>query len=170
MKKIFFTVLFLYACVAAQGQNIELTENQPYVLPSGISVMYNIRSSSQKEVGKKGDFSRHEVTVTVTNDGGCDWIRVFNGNERSTSASEFPILRLDCVNATGYRLTSKGDDIEPEPFNAVQVQRTTVNGKTQETRTNVHVGYALMRGQRIQKNYIYIVPLNEKPKVQIRVY
>jgi flagellar basal body rod protein FlgG len=166
--------LFLCCCFAwAQtlpAQVLELVENVPQTLPSGISVTYTIRSSSQKDVGKKGEFSRHEVTVTVANDGGCDWIRVFTGNERTTNASEFPIVRVDCVNATGFRMTSKGDDIEGEQFNAIQVQRTTVNGQVQETRNPIHVGYALLRGRRIQKNYIYIVPLNEKPKVQVRAY
>lgn len=170
MKKLIFSFLFMWIAQASFAQSIELVENVPYTLPSGITVMYNIRSSTQKDVGKKGEFSRHEVTVTATNDGACDWIRVFNGNERSTAASEFPILRVDCINATGFRMTSKGDDIEAQQFNAVQTQRTTVNGKVQETRTNIHVGYALLRNERVQRNYIYIVPLNEKPKVQVRAY
>jgi len=169
--KYFFLAISLFCCASASNaQSIELTENMPYALPSGISVMYNIKSSTQRDVGKKGEFSRHEVTVMVSNDGACDWIRVFNGNERTTNSSEYPVVRVDCVNATGMRMTSKGDDIEVEQFNAVQTQSTVVNGKTQQTRTNIHVGYALMRGQRIQKNYIYIVPLTEKPKVQVRPY
>ncbi|TAE13893.1 MAG: hypothetical protein EAZ95_10495 [Bacteroidetes bacterium] len=170
MKKYLFLVCFLGWAQCLSAQSMELAENVPLTLPSGISVVYNIRSSTQRDVGKKGEFSRHEVTVTVSNDGGCDWIRAFTGNERTTNASEFPIVRVDCVNATGFRMTSKGDDIEGQRFDAITVQRTTVNGKVQETRTPVHVGYALMRGQRIQKNYIFIVPLAEKPKVQVRPY
>ncbi len=170
MKSILLALLCFCSLNHTFAQSIELTENSPYTLPSGITVIYNIKSSSQKDVGKKGEFSRHEVTLTVSNDGGCDWIRVFNGNERSTNASEYPVVRIDCINATGMRMTSKGDDIEAEQFNAVQTQSTVVNGKTQQTRTNIHVGYALMRGQRIQKNYIYIVPLNEKPKVNVRPF
>jgi hypothetical protein len=170
MKHLFLILLAIFAVQAGKAQVIDLVENVPHTFPSGITVMYTIRNSTQREVGKKGEFSRHEVTFTTSNDGACDWIRVFTGNERSTAAREFPIVRIDCNNATGMRMTSKGDDIEPREFNAVQVQRTTVNGKVQETRTNVHVGYALMRNERIQRDYIYIVPLNEKPKVQVRAY
>lgn len=170
MKHFFFTLLFIFCVQMCYAQVIDLVENVPHTFPSGITIMYNIRSSTQRDVGKKGEFSRHEVTVTLSNDGACDWIRVFTGNERSTNASEFPVARVDCINATGFRMTSKGDDIEAQQFNAVQVQRTTVNGKVQETRNNIHVGYALLRNERIQKNYIYIVPLNEKPKIQVRVY
>lgn len=170
MKHFFLSLLFIFCVQMSYAQSIDLVENVPQTFPSGITITYNIRSSTQRDVGKKGEFSRHEVTITLSNDGACDWIRVFNGNERSTNASEFPIVRVDCINATGFRMTSKGDDIEAQQFNAVQVQRTTVNGKVQETRNNVHVGYAFLRNERIQKNYIYIVPLNEKPKVQVRTY
>jgi hypothetical protein len=166
---------FASICLFAQNNSfnnltpMEMAENQPIVM-NGMSVVYIITSTGQKDVGKKGDFSRYEVQISVTNEGGCDWIRRFTGDEKSTAASEFPIGRIECTNATGYRLTSKFQEITPEPFYAYYKQNVVRDGKTVEEKKQVLAGYTFDRGKRRDYRQIFIVPLGEKPKIQCRFF
>ena len=76
--------------------------------------------------------------------------------------------RIICLNATGYRLTSKYGNLKMEAF-FVPVKREFKDdkGKTHYETENIQAGYIFKSGRTLNDNIIIIVPEGEKPEFKI---
>lgn len=145
-----------------------LEENVP-AEQNGLSFSYKILNFRKQEVGKKGDFDRYEINVQVASNRGCDFMIWLTGNERSSSASNFPLGEFRCLNATGARLTAKTATILPEARYAIRkYNERGTDGKNIEKRENILAGYWLRNGGFVENRIIVIVPPGEKPQFEVR--
>lgn len=168
MKIVFILFLGVLTSMTRAQQAKSITEETP-LLSDGIEYGYSIRNASSREVSNK-DFSRYEVTLYATNKSECSRV-VFFGQSLTQSESENRILaRFDCVNATGARLTSKTGEVNAKPmFVTARVTTKDDKGKTAIENQKVQVGYYIGVGETVEENLIFIVPLNSKPDIKVRI-
>ncbi|MND34689.1 hypothetical protein D3C80_253110 [compost metagenome] len=78
------------------------------------------------------------------------------------------IVELNCINATGAKLTSKKLDVNMNEHRIV-VTYLTMNkeGKTVNSTMTITVGYYLDPGQTVQGEANFIVPKGETPQVNV---
>lgn len=167
MRKLLF-IIFIAATSYAKGQSKAITEEAPF-LSDGIEYGYSIKNVSTKEVSDK-EFSRYEVTLYATNKSECSRIVLF-GQSLSLLESDLNTLaKYDCINATGARLTSKSGSVGAKPmFVTARVNTRDDKGKSIIENQKVQIGYYLAAGETVEENVIFIVPLNTKPDVKVRV-
>lgn len=171
MKKFIFLFFacITYETITAQMAN-EITTDKPANIDD-IEYGYFINNESVKEAGGK-EMSRFEVTLYAKNTSSCLKLFLFERKNTffsSNTSAENDLAKFDCINATGQRLTSKGGTIEARSFYTnAKVPIKGTDGKTTVQDLKVQIGYALKPGETISKSLIFIVPLNEKPKLQVR--
>ncbi len=129
-----------------------------------------VNNESTKGAGGK-DMSRYEVTLYAKNSSNC--LKMFLFEKKTflagSTSAENDLVRFDCVNATGQRLTSKGGTVEARPFYTnAKVSIKGNDGKTVVQDLKVQIGYALKPGESVSKSVIFLVPLGEQPKIQVR--
>jgi hypothetical protein len=171
--KFWLTGTFLLVLHIAFAQQSEpVTDSMPYV-KDGLQIGYKIVSSSTKEVGDKGDFSRDEINCYVINKTADAKIIFYKssgfwGSTESESEMD-DVVRFECFNATGARLTSKNAIVEARPCftEALVEEKDCTSGKTTKVRRRVQIGYFIPAGVTITKKVIVIVPLNQKPEIRI---
>jgi hypothetical protein len=80
------------------------------------------------------------------------------------------LAKFDCVNATGARLTSKTGELNAKPmFVTARVNTRDEKGKSIVENQKVQVGYYIGAGETVEENVIFIVPLNSRPEIKVRV-
>jgi hypothetical protein len=80
------------------------------------------------------------------------------------------LAKYDCINATGARLTSKTGSVTAKPmYVTARVNTKDAAGKSVVENQKVQIGYYLGVGETVSDNVIFIVPLNEKPDVRVRL-
>lgn len=156
------------SCIVKAQQTRPVSEEAPFV-SDGIEYGYSIKNSSTREVNNK-DFSRYEVTLYATNKSECSRVVLF-GQSMEQFESEINILaKFDCINGTGARLTSKSGDVRAKPmFVNARVSTKNLKGQTVLENQKVQVGYYIGVGETVEENVIFIVPLNSKPDVKLRI-
>lgn len=168
MKKILLlAMLFTTVQVYAQPSKA-ITEEKPYE-EDGIEYGYSIKNVSTKEVGNK-DFSRYEVTLYATNKGECSRVVLLDQGISKPFSDIKTLAKFDCINATGARLTSKSGDVSANPMLVTaRVNTRDSQGKSVVENQKVQIGFYIGAGETVQDNVIFIVPLNEKPDVKVRI-
>lgn len=169
MRKLMLTILLAGSCalLRAQGANA-VTEEKPFV-NDGIEYGYSIRNVSKREVGGK-DFSRYEVSLYATNKSECSRIILFSQNLGRDEIDMNVLAKFDCINATGARLTSKSGSATAKPmYVTARVNAKDAAGKSIVENQKVQIGYYLGVGETVSDNVIFIVPLNDKPDVRVRL-
>lgn len=168
MKKLLLVMLIAASSYAKGQQAKAITEETPLVV-DGIEYGYSIKNAGTKEVSNK-DFSRYEVTLYATNKSECSRIVLF-GQSLSLLESDFKTLaKFDCINATGARLTSKTGEVNAKPmFVTARVSTKDDKGKSIVESQKVQIGYYLGVGESAEENVIFIVPLNAKPEIKVRI-
>jgi hypothetical protein len=168
MKKLLVILLIASSSFVRAQQSKIVTEDTPFV-SDGIEYGYSIKNVSTKEVSNS-DFSRYEVTLYATNKSECSRVVLFG---QSLTENEFEmkmLAKFDCINATGARLTSKSGEVSAKPmFVTAKVSTKDNQGKTVLENQKVQVGYYIGVGETVQNNVIFIVPLNNKPEVRVRI-
>lgn len=155
------TTIFLGTFVNAQkisdGQTLEV---------NGMNVTFNILNKESVESGGK-QYDRYKVSATVKNT---------SDKAYNIRLSAFPqivsntnLIELDCINATGARLTSKKIELKMK----AQIINVTYSaydksGKFTTSTIPVTGSYYFDPGDTISDNAIFIVPQGEKPDVSIR--
>ncbi|MPS65681.1 MAG: hypothetical protein DI622_03805 [Chryseobacterium sp.] len=148
---------YLNAQKISDGQSIDL---------NGMSVTFNILNKESIEVGGK-PFDRYKVSATVKNNSDKSY------NIRLSSfpqiVSNIGIVELDCINATGAKLTSKKIQLKMK----AQIINVTYSaydksGKFTNSTIPVTGSYYFDAGDSISDNAIFIVPQGEKPDVSVR--
>lgn len=157
----FFLTLFFGTHINAQkisdGQTIEV---------NGMSVTFNILNKESVEAGGK-PYDRYKVSATVknTSDKGYN-IRL---SSYPQIVSNIGLVELNCINATGAKLTSKKIELKMKAqMINVSYSAYDKSGKFTTNMIPVIGSYYFDPGDTISDNAIFIVPQGEKPDVSVR--
>ncbi|KUJ52057.1 hypothetical protein [Chryseobacterium sp. JAH] len=165
MKKSAFLALFfvLFSSTIFYGQKIT---DGATVDVNGLAVTFNILNKESVNVGGKS-FDRYKVSATVTNNSGKSInMRLATAPQIVTNIG---LVEINCINATGAKLTSKKIDLKPKPHNLnVTYWAYNKDGKYESSVLPVVAGYYLDPGDSSTDNAIFIVPQGEEPNVSVR--
>lgn len=168
MKKLFLLFMMAGSTALYAQPATAVTEEKPYV-SDGIEYGYSVKNVSKRDVGGK-DFNRYEVSLYATNKSECSRIILFNQSLGRDESEMNKLARYDCINATGARLTAKSGTTTAKPmYVTARVSTRDAAGKSVMENQKVQVGYYLGAGETVSDNVIFIVPLNEKPEVKVRI-
>lgn len=79
------------------------------------------------------------------------------------------LVELNCMNATGAKLTSKKLDLKLKPQTVnVTYWAYTKDGKYESAMIPIIASYYLDAGDSVNDNAIFIVPAGEQPNVSVR--
>lgn len=148
---------FIYAQKIADGETLDV---------NGMKVGFNITNKESVQIGGKS-FDRYKVSASVKN------ISDKSYNIRLTSYPQIVldtgIVELDCVNATGAKLTSKKIQLKMKTqMINVSYSSYDKSGKSVTNILPVIGSYYFDSGDTISDNAIFIVPAGEKPDVNVR--
>lgn len=148
---------FLHAQKIADGETVDV---------NGMKVSFNIANKESVQVGGK-NFDRYKVSASVKNTSDKSY------NIRLTSYPQMVldtgIVELDCVNATGAKLTSKKVQLKMKTqMINVSYSAYDKSGKSVTNILPVIGSYYFDSGDTISDNAIFIVPAGEKPEVNVR--
>lgn len=113
MKKISFLTLLLILLSTINFYGQKITDGTTVDL-NGFAVTYNVLNKESVTVGGK-TFDRYKVSATLVNNSGKSYnMRLSNAPQ---IVSDIKIAELDCINATGAKLTSKKLELKMKPQN-----------------------------------------------------
>lgn len=162
MKKLIpILLLMVFTSLGAQ----KITDGQT-VTVDGLAVTFNILNKESVNAGGK-NYDRYKVSATLVNNSGKDFnLRMSNAPQVVTNTE---LVELNCINATGAKLTSKKLALKMNPQNLnVTYWAYTKDGKYQSFVIPVVSGYFLDNGGSVSDNAIFIVPQGEAPNVTVR--
>lgn len=162
MKKLIpILLLMVFTSLGAQ----KITDGQT-VTVDGLAVTFNILNKESVNAGGK-NYDRYKVSATLVNNSGKDFnLRMSNAPQVVTNTE---LVELNCINATGAKLTSKKLALKMNPQNLnVTYWAYTKDGKYQSFAIPVVSGYFLDNGGSVSDNAIFIVPQGEAPNVTVR--
>ena len=162
MKKLIpLVLLMVFTSLSAQ----KIADGET-VTVDGLAVTFNILNKESVTAGGKS-YDRYKVSATLVNKSGKDFnLRMSNAPQLVTNTE---LVELDCINATGAKLTSKKLALKMNPQNLnVTYWAYTKDGKYQSFVIPVVSGYFLDNGGSVSDNAIFIVPQGETPNVTVR--
>ncbi len=166
-KTVFIILLFLMNMqyISAQ-QAIAVTDSAPAIV-NGLTIGYRVKSAEEKEVKDKGNFSRYNMQFYISNTSGEAKIILYKQGFTLLNDISADLVRFDCSNATGARLTNKTATLQAAPCNILAdvEDKDCSSNKTVHNKRFVQIGYWIKPGQTISSNSIMIVPLNEQPRI-----
>ena len=162
---LFAFVVLLMQYINAQP-SFAITDSTPATY-NGLVMGYRIKSAEEKEVKDKGNFSRYNVQCYITNTSEEAKIILYKQGFTLLSSESDNLVRFDCANATGARLTNKSITLQAAPCNVLaQVEdKDCASNKTTQNKRFVQIGYWIKAGQTISMSSVMIVPLNEAPRM-----
>lgn len=164
MKKIILlTVIMIISLSNLKAQKI--TDGTTVTI-DGLAITFNILNKETVTVSGK-NFDRYKVSATLVNNSGKNFNMRLNNAPQIVANTE--IIELNCVNATGAKLTSKKLELKLKPQNInVTYWAYTKDGKYQSFIIPIVAGYYLDEGDSVNDTAIFIVPQNEVPDVTVR--
>ncbi|SFN06877.1 hypothetical protein SAMN05421594_0785 [Chryseobacterium oleae] len=166
MKNLFFFLSLSVSLLLGINANAQKISDGQTIEINGMSVTFNILNKESVEAGGK-PYDRYKVSASVknTSDKGYN-IRL---SSYPQIVSNMGLVELDCINATGAKLTSKKIELK------MKVQMINVSysaydksGKYTTNMIPVTGSYYFDPGDTISDNAIFIVPQGEKPDVSVR--
>lgn len=154
-----FTFLgnFLNAQKISDGQTIDI---------NGMAVTFNILNKESVESGGKS-YDRYKVSASIKNN--SDKAYNIRLSAFPQIVSNIGLVELDCINATGARLTSKKIELKMKAqMINVTYSAYDKSGKFVSNTIPVTGSYYFDPGDTISDNAIFIVPHGEKPDVSVR--
>ncbi|MCS3532985.1 hypothetical protein [Chryseobacterium sp. JUb7] len=161
-------LLFIFFLAANFGNyiNAQKISDGQTIDVNGMSVTFNILNKETVQAGGK-PFDRYKVSASVK-----------NNSEKSYTIrlSSFPqivnnigLVELDCINATGAKLTSKKIELKMK----AQIINVTYSaydksGKFVSSVIPITGSYYFDAGDTISDDAIFIVPQGEKPDISVR--
>ena len=153
----FFCYHSAYAQKISDGQTLEV---------NGMDVTFNILNKESVESGGK-QYDRYKVSASVKNK--SDKAYNIRLSAFPQIVSNIGLVELDCVNATGARLTSKKIELKMKAqMLNVTYSAYDKSGKFTTSMIPVTGSYYFDPGDTISDNAIFIVPQGEKPDVSVR--
>jgi len=171
MKQLLLNILFLAAMACRSFSQIPaMLEEGKMINIDGIELSFRITNESTKAAGKE-EFARYKVIVFANNKQ-CD--RFYrNADEYSTSSYTRPrslVATFYFRNANGKRFTSKEGNLNAKewwiPIKTVERNNA---GKDETLTRRMMAGYMLRNGEHLESEYIVLVPLGGKPKIEVIV-
>lgn len=166
MKNLFYAFIFFSICGIGNHLSAQkITDGQSIDL-NGMSVTFNILNKESIEAGGK-PYDRYKVSASIKNT---------SDKSYNIRLSSFPqivnnigIVELDCINATGAKLTSKKIQLKMK----AQIINVTYSaydrsGKFTNSIIPVTGSYYFDAGDTISDDAIFIVPQGEKPDITVR--
>ncbi|RMZ59559.1 hypothetical protein D1632_07975 [Chryseobacterium nematophagum] len=149
--------IFINAQKISEGQSLDI---------NGMNITFNILNKESIEVGGK-PFDRYKVSASIKNT---------SDKSYNIRLSSFPqivdnigLVELDCLNATGAKLTSKKIQLKMKSqMINVSYSAYDKSGKFTTYVIPVTGSYYFDPGDTINDNAIFIVPQGEKPDVNVR--
>lgn len=133
---------------------------------NGMKVSFNIANKESVQVGGKA-FDRYKVSASVKNT--SDKSYTIRLTSYPQIVLDTGIVELDCVNATGAKLTSKKIQLKMKTqMINVSYSAYDKSGKSVTNMLPVIGSYYFDSGDTISDNAIFIVPQGEKPDVNVR--
>lgn len=165
MKKLTSFSIFIFIMAFSLMKAQKISDGQTIDV-NGLSVTFNILNKESITVGGK-DFDRYKVSAKLVNNSQKSYtIRLSNAPQIVTNTS---LLELNCINATGAKLTSKKIDLKLKAQNVnVTYWAYTKDGKYQSFVIPIVAGYYLDSGDSVSDDAIFIVPKGEAPNVNAR--
>ncbi|PQA90666.1 hypothetical protein B0A69_20275 [Chryseobacterium shigense] len=160
---LFSLSIFLFFGVNANAQKI--SDGQT-VEVNGMSVTFNILNKESIEAGGK-PYDRYKVSASVKNT--SDKAYNIRLSSYPQIVSNIGLVELDCINATGAKLTSKKIELKMK----VQMINVTYSaydksGKFVSSTIPVTGSYYFDSGDTISDHAIFIVPQGQAPDVTVR--
>jgi len=160
---LFFVLTFLSFSNFCQAQKISDGES---IDLNGMKVSFNLTNKESIDVHGKA-FDRYKVSASVKNNSDKSY------NIRLTSypqiVTNIGIVELDCINATGAKLTSKKIQLKMKAQTInVSYSAYDKSGKMTTSILPVIGSYYFDAGDTINDDAIFIVPQGEKPDVTVR--
>ncbi|MBW7676350.1 hypothetical protein [Chryseobacterium chendengshani] len=165
MKKIKLLTALIFLFTVSNFYSQKITDGATVDL-NGLAVTFNILNKESINVGGKS-FDRYKVSASATNNSGKSInIRLSNAPQIVTNIG---IVEINCINATGAKLTSKKIDLKPKAHNLnVTYWAYNKEGKYESSVIPVIAGYYLDPGDTVSDNAIFVVPQGETPDVSVR--
>ncbi|WP_223605822.1 hypothetical protein [Chryseobacterium sp. OSA05B] len=166
MKNLFFFLILSLPLLLGINVNAQKISDGQTIEVNGMSVTFNILNKESVEAGGK-PYDRYKVSATVKNASDKGY------NIRLTSypqiVSNIGLVELDCINATGAKLTSKKIELKMKAqMINVSYSAYDKSGKFVTNMIPVIGSYYFDPGDAISDNAIFIVPQGEKPDVSVR--
>jgi hypothetical protein len=160
------TTVFALFILAFSNLNAQKITDGATIDVNGLAVTFNINNKESVTIGGK-NFDRYKVSATLVNNSGKSYnIRL---NSAPQIASNTELVELNCINATGAKLTAKKLKLNLKPQNVnVTYWAYTKDGKYQSFVIPIIAGYYLDLGESITDEAIFIVPQGETPDVSVR--
>ncbi|MGN7988129.1 hypothetical protein ACTJKC_12360 [Pedobacter sp. 22226] len=161
------TILLPFLAIAFTSNAQQIKDGETVNI-DGIAVTYSV-TNKEKLTIKDQNFDRYKVLASVKNNTGKSFNIRLASSLDLTGISNSKIIELDCVNATGARLTSKKVQVSMKSH-LINVTYPTKDkdGKAITAVLPVTAGYYFDQGQVIENDAIFIVPAGEVPQVTVR--
>jgi hypothetical protein len=165
MKKLLFFSMFAFSTVFSVVSAQKITDGEAIDV-NGLSVTFNILNKETITVGGK-EFDRYKVSAKLVNNSPKSYnVRLSNAPQLVPGNT---LVEVNCINATGAKLTSKKIDLKLKPQNVnVTYWAYTKDGKYQSFVIPIVAGYYLDNGDSVNEDAIFIVPKGESPNVNVR--
>lgn len=166
MKNLTFLLLFPIAVFAGINIHAQKISDGQTIDINGMAVTFNILNKESVEAGGKS-YDRYKVSASVKNT--SDKAFKIRLSAFPQIVSNIGLVELDCINATGARLTSKKIELKmkAQMINVIY-SAYDKSGKLITSTIPVTGSYYFDPGDTINDNAIFIVPQGEKPDVSVR--
>lgn len=166
MKNLTFLISLTATILCYHPANAQKISDGQTLDVNGMEVTFNILNKENVESGGK-QFDRYKVSASVKNK--SDKAYNIRLSAFPQIVSNIGLVELDCINATGARLTSKKIELKMK----AQMLNVTYSaydkaGKFTTSTIPVTGSYYFDPGDTISDNAIFIVPQGEKPDVTVR--
>lgn len=166
MKKLIYSFAFIVVTCFSFASAQKITDGSTIDV-DGLSVTFNILNKESITVGGK-EFDRYKVSAKLVNNTQRNYNIRLNSFPQITPYN-ISLAEVNCINATGAKLTSKKLDLKLKPQNVnVTYWAYTKDGKYQSFLIPIIAGYYLDSGDSVNDNAIFIVPKGESPNVSVR--
>lgn len=165
MKKLSYFV-FLLSMLMSTTISAQKIKDGETVDMNGLAVTFSILNKESITASGK-NYDRYKVSASMTNNSGKSInMRLSNAPQIVTNIA---LIELNCINATGAKLTSKKMDLKPKAQNLnVTYWAYNKEGKYESSIIPIIAGYYLDPGDTVNENAIFIVPQGETPDVSVR--
>ncbi|WP_284460428.1 hypothetical protein [Chryseobacterium sp.] len=166
MKNLPFLISFTISVLFGTWANAQKISDGQTLEVNGMSITFNILNKESVESGGKS-YDRYKVSASVKN--ASDKSYTIRLSSFPQIVSNIGLVELDCINATGARLTSKKIELKMKAqMINVTYSAYDKSGKFITSTIPVTGSYYFDPGDTISDNAIFIVPQGEKPDVSVR--
>lgn len=165
----FFKTLVILLIGSATLVNAQQIKDGETVKINGMDITFRVVNKEATDV-KGVSFDRYKVVATLKNSTDKSFNVRLNKYPDAASITGGKIAELDCINATGAKLTSKKLELQMKTQQvAVTYLTRDKDGKSVNSTITIPVGFYLDPGDTVEESGVFIVPKGEVPQVSVRM-